>query len=239
MSDPHGPTQTCAACGALLQPRDRFCPDFGRALTADQSPAASGPPVTGPLWDQARDDDWVTSDERVDDYRRPDPRRNDSRSGVLFVAAALILVVGILIGSVLWFLSRAASIEAGTGTSTSSAPTSPGSESASADSSTSPSATPDESGTGLPAVTGQQSNCEQSGDTGGPWTHSVSGNPGTSCEFAEALRAAFLAQGPTPTTLTVTSPVTNQAYPMTCDVQPTVVTCRGTENASIEVLLYP
>ena len=79
----------------------------------------------------------------------------------------------------------------------------------------------------------------QSGNTAGPWPHAVSGNPGTSCEFAEALRAAFLAQGPAPTTLTVTSPVTNQAYPMACDVQPTVVTCRGTQNASIEVLLYP
>ncbi|MBP6995660.1 MAG: zinc ribbon domain-containing protein [Phycicoccus sp.] len=238
MSDPHGPTQSCAACGALIQPRDRFCPDCGRALTVDRSPAVGGQPVTGPLWDQARDD-VVTHDERVDDYRRPDPLRNDSRNGVLFVAAALILVVGILIGSVLWFLSRAASVEAGTGTSTSSAPTASGSESSSAAPGDSASATPDEAGTGLPAVTGQQSNCEQSGDTAGPWTHSVSGNPGTSCEFAEALRAAFLAQGPAPTTLTVTSPVTNQAYPMACDVQPTVVTCRGTQNASIEVLLYP
>lgn len=248
-------TTECPTCGALVQAGARFCPDCGRRMTGDSAAGGAADdrrfeqPFAGQLWDQGGDDSWANAALPGDDYGRQgfpqDPQNNDSRNGVLFVAAALILVVGLLIGSVLWILSRAGAVDAAGPTPTPTVATSGAGSPSSATSPTptptpSASASPSASESGLPPVTGQQSNCPQTGGTDGAWTHSVSGNPGTSCEFSEAVRAAFLGTGGTASaSLSVTSPVTNQAYPMNCDLQGSVVTCRGTENASIEVLLYP
>ncbi len=73
------------------------------------------------------------------------------------------------------------------------------------------------------------------GTTGsGPYANAASGNSVTSCEFAVAVQAAYLAAGGAgrPTTVTAYSPKTKTEYVMSCaGDQP--VTCTGGNNAVV------
>jgi hypothetical protein len=68
----------------------------------------------------------------------------------------------------------------------------------------------------------------------GPYATAATGNDHTSCPFATAVRKAYLASHAdgSPVTLNVTSPVTHQAYDMTCEfIGP--ITCTGGNDAMV------
>lgn len=71
--------------------------------------------------------------------------------------------------------------------------------------------------------------------SGGGWT-SYSGHERTTCEFAEAVRVAFIdAGGKVPATIDARSPVTKQDYTLTCRGG-VVVTCRTTTKAIVHLV---
>lgn len=177
------------------------------------------------------------------EHDRTAERRRDSRNGVLYIAAAMILAFGMVAASVLWLLSRSSEPGSGPTVPTTGAMASPPTHTSARprSSQTTPSPTRSATAAPVPPVTGEQANCPQTAPTTGTWTHSVSGNrDSTSCPFAEEVRVAFNDAGGTGTrTLSVNSPVTHQTYPITCVPSATRVTCTGRDNASILVLLYP
>lgn len=87
----------------------------------------------------------------------------------------------------------------------------------------------------LPA--GAQACPSTSGPAGG-FAHSAAGSPDTSCPFAEQVRLAYGAGGPssvTPRQVEAESPVTGQHYTMTCAANGSMVVCNGGNGAVVYV----
>ncbi|MGV9638275.1 protein kinase domain-containing protein [Nocardia rhamnosiphila] len=80
--------------------------------------------------------------------------------------------------------------------------------------------------------------CSGSAPGGSEYGSAATGTAVTSCEFAEAVRQAYLdptvvsAEGD-PVSVEATSPVTGQAYTLECVAADGVVTCRGGNNAVV------
>ncbi|MGI5217094.1 protein kinase domain-containing protein [Nocardia sp. CA-290969] len=80
--------------------------------------------------------------------------------------------------------------------------------------------------------------CTTASTGSGPYGSSAAGTSVTSCEFAEAVRQAYLDPGVVsaegePVSIEATSPVTGQAYTLECVAQDGLVTCRGGNNAVV------
>ncbi len=80
--------------------------------------------------------------------------------------------------------------------------------------------------------------CTTASAGSGPYGSSAAGTAVTSCEFAEAVRQAYLDPGVVsaegePVSVEATSPVTGQSYTLQCVAANDVVTCRGGNNAVV------
>lgn len=80
--------------------------------------------------------------------------------------------------------------------------------------------------------------CSGAASGGSEYGSAATGTAVTSCEFAEAVRQAYLDPGVVsaegdPVSVEATSPVTGQAYTLECVAADGVVTCRGGNNAIV------
>lgn len=166
-----------------------------------------------------------------------DEREARDRSHALYVAAAMVLCFGLVAGGVFWLLGLTA------GGPTRSVPVgSLAGSSAGTPSGETPSrggGTPAESPTDSVPVAGPgQKLCAQTAHPDGEMRFSLAGNGNTSCEFAEAVRAAWLAAADRSVPLSATSPVTGKTYSVRCSEADTTVRCEGIDGNNILVILH-
>lgn len=194
---------------------------------------------------------WDTTSAPAQADQRP-PRKGVSLLGLLAMLVGGVLLGGLVVGGVVMVLgdddqqpvaqqtvtttsspteggASESSDDSSTSTSSSSSSSSPSSSSSSTSSSSSSSST-------TAARTGEPPSgvSECAGPSGG--VAAGTGTDVTSCEFAVAVRDAYVAGGSNGSaTLRVTSPVTNKAYTMSCSGE-AVTRCTGGNNAV--VVLY-
>lgn len=78
--------------------------------------------------------------------------------------------------------------------------------------------------------------CPTTAGPAGGLSQSAAGSPATSCQFAEQVRLAYGASGPTgpaPRQVNAISPVTGQSYTMTCSADGGLVVCSGGDDAVV------
>lgn len=240
-------TATCSTCGSPLVPDARFCAQCGTPVPA--SPAA--PPAGPGAFERPRESQWYAEDQteqasspgEYDDYYPEDvpsnhgspwPEPEAQRSRARLITGAVLLGFVIVVGLLYFLLLRPAGSRSeplvGAKTPTTTVTVAQSAATVSSPPTTTATTAPPAYPTVVLPVGATL--CPTLGTDAS--LHVAAGNAQTSCEFAVAVREAYVpAAAPgAPVSIQAASPRTGKTYAMTCTgSQP--VQCTGGNNALV------